>query len=473
MRWSRITAAALFLVLSVETSFALSFKAPTDKQMIDQATAIVAGRVQSTTVQRLVTRGKRNGRTMMRSLHQFTVMRCWKACDQLKFGSQLVIESIGGRVGKNVVVSEGQPELEVNREYLVLLEKLSNNNWRVLHQEAGEAEVDLSVPLRLAAAPGSTKGSLDDQLRADFGLVAPPKKREAASLSANAPGSCCRHWTGDDHWPKFHAAPIVVRPPSVPDSKLGAEGSLRVITDSMDAWASRSGLTWRMGTPTAGKGPGFMCGQPGELLWSWEDPKGQITDPANCGGALAIGGYCGGNVQADGTREIVSAALVFGDGWHTCPWSTEDWMEKIGEHECGHCLGWSHSKEANEQCTQTDPACKARMYAYLHGGPMNICDDQCAVESYGTGSGDPTPTSTPTPSSAPTVTPTPRPTIDARCRPPAFRDANNKCQCPDGWVWNRKVGKCPLTSGKNAGEMARACRCVLPTPAPKPPIRVQ
>ncbi len=104
------------------------------------------------------------------------------------------------------------------------------------------------------------------------------------------------------------------------------------------------------------------------------DPYEDITDPVNCSGILAIGGYwrtgsLGGTVNGTAFHSALSMYVVFNDGYE-CFLGDPDNLAEIAAHEIGHGLGFGHSSA---------PDAIMRGSAYGGRGPRLGDDDRDAA----------------------------------------------------------------------------------------------
>jgi hypothetical protein len=200
------------------------------------------------------------------------------------------------------------------------------------------------------------------------------------------------------------------------DVTLGFATSRAAVDAALAAWTNvtTSSLVLQDGGITA-PGPFSQCSI-NRIVFN--DPNKELTNPSNCSGVLALGGYCStGNttVVSDTTfMQIVTGKVTFNNGWGVCSIWTKCNLAEVATHEIGHTIGLGHS---------TDP--NAIMYATAHfDGRCEALesDDIAGVSSIYPQSGTPAPTgsrtktSTPTrtwtrtPAATQTFTPTPTPT---------------------------------------------------------------
>ena len=116
----------------------------------------------------------------------------------------------------------------------------------------------------------------------------------------------------------------------------------------------------------------------GQNVILFDDPYAEISDPVNCAGVLAVGGYWRSasinptpvnNVQFYATMQ---AYVIFNNGFE-CYLGNPDNLAEIATHEIGHGLGFGHSVE--------DDAIM-RFYPYGNRGPRLGDDDRDAVHCH-------------------------------------------------------------------------------------------
>ncbi len=239
--------------------------------------------------------------------------------------------------------------------------------------------------------------------------------RSAFTLLGNPPG---RWHEADGGTPVSYV--------STYDSGIGQAASMTAVSDALSVWSSAPNTSLVLGygglippTPTAP--PGFPTPTPlgyggcGFNRIIFDDPREEVTDPSNCSGVLAIGGFCSTpldqrTVNGVTFARITTGKVVMNDGWSTqCPnfW-TPCLVAEVLTHEVGHSIGFGHS---SENPSEPDPTLRnATMYyrAQNDGRCAGIrADDIAAVQFVYPYNGPTfTPSLTRTPTETATVTPT-------------------------------------------------------------------
>ncbi|MFN8625415.1 MAG: matrixin family metalloprotease [Candidatus Binatia bacterium] len=181
------------------------------------------------------------------------------------------------------------------------------------------------------------------------------------------------------------------------DQALGFANSRAAVDAALGAWTNvaTSSLVLQDGGTTA-PGPFNQCSI-NRIVFN--DPNREITDPANCAGVLAMGGYCAsGNTRVvNGTtfKQITIGRLTFNNGWGGCALWTLCNLSEVMAHELGHTIGLGHSSDS-----------AATMYSYAHfdGRCASLRGDDIAGVSFIYPQSG-LPTATPSATTARTATP--------------------------------------------------------------------
>jgi hypothetical protein len=168
-------------------------------------------------------------------------------------------------------------------------------------------------------------------------------------------------WTEPDS-----GLPVVYLVEPEGDATLGGRATLDAVHAAMAALSQPStSLRLEDGGPTA---PTHFQACDGRNTIQFNDPFGEITAPHNCGGVLAIGGFCTVNATStvDGVtfRRISEGDLTVNDGFAGCSYWTATNIAEILTHELGHTVGLGHSSENSRE---PNPLLKdATMYYLAH-----------------------------------------------------------------------------------------------------------
>lgn len=193
---------------------------------------------------------------------------------------------------------------------------------------------------------------------------------------------------------------------STGDLQLGLNTSRAAVDAALAAWTNvptASLVIQDGGLTTASAFAG--CGT-NRIVFN--DPFNEITDPTDCGGVLAIGGFCtsGGNpcnppsssvINGTTFNRIVTGKVTVNNGWGSCAVWTQCNLSEVLTHEIGHTIGFGHSADTSATMAAT---------AHFDGRCAGLASDDVAAITFAypaVGTPLPSPTSTRTPTPVPTA----------------------------------------------------------------------
>jgi len=206
----------------------------------------------------------------------------------------------------------------------------------------------------LAAADGETADALQ-------AIPAPAPTVGGAAFTFLGPPAA--RWTEPDA-----GLAVGYRVDRAGDAALGSKATSLAVQRAMSA-LSHPDTSLRL-TDAGPATPARFQACDGVNTIQFNDPFGEIGAPSNCGGVLAIGGYCTSSATTTvpgvpyPLQRISEGDLTVNDGFAGCGFWTATNVAEVLTHELGHTVGLGHSSENGRE---PDPTLKdATMYYLAH-----------------------------------------------------------------------------------------------------------
>ncbi len=356
------------------------------------------------------------------------------AVDEVLFGplspGELVLRERGGQAGTRQEWTFGSPTYRVGERVLVFLSPNADGSLHTTEMAMGKftlrdgfggarATREFGRDTQVIDASGAPRGAVKD----DLPLAALRNAIRGVSPSAAPARGVRAHpdLTGLrlESRPAFillqpqsrwfepdDGIPIGFRIDTTGDATLGLTVARGAVQAGLAAWSSlpTSPLTL---FDAGDDGPAPFAGCPDSNRVVFNDPFGELDDPRNCRGTLALGGFCNTGdtriVNGATFKRIITGKVTFNDGWGDCAVWTACNLAEIATHELGHTLGLGHS---------ADPDATMAAMAHFDGRCASLrSDDEAGIDAVYPVPPPPSPTPTDTPSPAPTLTATSTGTI--------------------------------------------------------------
>lgn len=340
----------------------------------------------------------------------------------------VVITELGGKVGERSEKVFGSPAYSKGAKILVFLRRDRAGRWRTAAMAMGKYDLELERRGTIVASR-----TFDDEvtfLDAGFRRLGARQARERvpltrilAAIDAAHPGRSRRRRLlrlgesrreapaftllgGPSRWfePDVRVA-VEFLTDSRGDAKFGLGATRDAVNDALAAWSSIPGASLLLADGgLTSIAPFNSCEGPNRVIFN--DPYDEIVTARNCGGVLAIGGFCftdGESRRVSGLtfNRITVGKVTFANGWTDCPAWTACNVAEVITHEIGHAVGFGHSAIASATMAGT---------AHFDGRCASLTDDDVAAAEFvyplaTTPAFTRTPTITPAASRTPTRTP--------------------------------------------------------------------
>jgi hypothetical protein len=288
------------------------------------------------------------------------------AVNGLAMGKYTVVQTSDGDVARR--------QLSGSAAAVAVFDKMGN----VLSQDAANEPQLLAglLPRLRQMVAADPNGAAADPLPAASAVTAADRMSDAFTFLGSPPA----RWMEPDH-----GNPVSYLVVPVGDTTLGFGPSMSVVSAAMAAWNAAGGSLRLVNGGTTTPAPFNACD--GVNTIQFNDPFGEIGAPSNCGGVLAIGGFCTTNASkstVNGTTfvRITEGDLTVNDGFGKCPYWNPTNVAEVITHELGHTIGLAHPSE-NPQ--EPNPILKdATMYYMAHfdgRGASLRADDIAGVQA--------------------------------------------------------------------------------------------
>jgi matrixin len=369
------------------------YVATSDRTLARRADTIVAGTVRSVTAVatadgRIATRVTIDVDTQLKGRRSATV----------------VVDQPGGALDDRALWIEGAPQFRIGERQLLFLAERGDGTMRTvafglgqyhLHEREGRdtlAERSLGAPVVGGATIRRLHLSrLVRTIRRAVATASPAAPPPPASVMPRSPVThqvsveaftLMDRPSGRWHQPDL-GEPVVIDVDAAGDTGLGADASLAAVDAALGAWTQVSGATIVLARGPASEPMPMLCDGISQIVFN--DPFGEIPNPGNCSGVLAIGGYCtAGKTEVDVIdgvqyRRITEGNITFSNGFAHCPFWTEANLAEITTHELGHTIGIGHSSELDDEPSAVLKDATMYYRAHFDGRAASVRPDDIAA----------------------------------------------------------------------------------------------
>jgi hypothetical protein len=277
----------------------------------------------------------------------------------MAMGKFTVVHRSGGDVARRQLAAGSTAVLAYDKERGELLQAAGSDERPLAdflyHLRQIVARQPQKPPRRAAAA-----AQLSDQVSDAFTFLGPPPARWIEPDSGVAVG-------------------YSVDPTG--DYTLGPGPSLAAVHDAMAAWNGAGSALRLMDAGVATPAPFRACD--GKNTIQFNDPFDEIGAPVNCGGILAIGGFCSTSSSTstvNGTTfvRITEGDVTINEGFAGCAFWTATNLAEVLTHELGHTIGLAHSSENPSEANPVLASATMYYLAHFDGRGASLRSDDMA-----------------------------------------------------------------------------------------------
>ncbi len=298
---------------------------------------------------------------------------------------RVTIREAGGEVDGLRQWIHGTPEFSVGESVLLFLTRRADGTLGTTSLGLGKFRVlGDAVGIAARAVDAVVIGGPTHETRSLRGLriaiaravaAAPARFEDAVEQPAEAEDDSLPHavvsgftFLGPGRWNEAdEAETIEYLVDQGGEPALGATDSVDAVAQAMAAWNDVPTATIVLAVGGTAPARPMACDGVSQIVFN--DPYGDVPDPAGCSGILALGGFCGNSSRkttVGGVQfiAITEANITFNNGFSSCSFWNRANVEEVLTHEIGHSIGLGHS---SERSLESDPTLSdATMYYRAH-----------------------------------------------------------------------------------------------------------